>query len=137
MADTRDFLLEIGCEEMPSAPLMKAQEQLGTLVSKGLDAAGLAHGAVRTLSSPRRLAVLVDACATATEEIHETMRGPKCAIAFDADGNPTRAAEGFARKNGITAAELVRRVDADGNEYVFAERSVASVPAITLLSTLC
>ena len=137
MADTRDFLLEIGCEEMPSAPLMKAQEQLGTLVAKGLDAAGLAHGAVRTLSSPRRLAVLVDGCATATEEIHETMRGPKCAIAFDADGNPTRAAEGFARKNGITASELVRRVDADGNEYVFAERSVASVPAITLLSALC
>ena len=137
MADTRDFLLEIGCEEMPSAPLMKAQEQLGTLVAKGLDAAGLAHGAVRTLSSPRRLAVLVDGCATATEEIHETMRGPKCVIAFDADGNPTRAAEGFARKNGITASELVRRVDADGNEYVFAERSVASVPAITLLSALC
>ena len=137
MADTRDFLLEIGCEEMPSAPLMKAQEQLGTLVAKGLDAAGLAHGAVRTLSSPRRLAVLVDGCATATEEIHETMRGPKCAIAFDADGNPTRAAEGFARKNGITASELVRRVDADGNKYVFAERSVASVPAITLLSALC
>ena len=137
MADTRDFLLEIGCEEMPSAPLMKAQEQLGTLVAKGLDAAGLAHGTVRTLSSPRRLAVLVDGCATATEEIHETMRGPKCAIAFDADGNPTRAAEGFARKNGITASELVRRVDADGNKYVFAERSVASVPAITLLSALC
>ncbi len=137
MADTRDFLLEIGCEEMPSAPLMKAQEQLGTLVAKGLDAAGLAHGTVRTLSSPRRLAVLVDGCATATEEIHETMRGPKCVIAFDADGNPTRAAEGFARKNGITASELVRRVDADGNEYVFAERSVASVPAITLLSALC
>ena len=137
MADTRDFLLEIGCEEMPSAPLMKAQEQLGTLVAKGLDAAGLAHGAVRTLSSPRRLAVLVDGCATATEEIHETMRGPKCAITFDADGNPPRAAEGFARKNGITASELVRRVDADGNEYVFAERSVASVPAITLLSALC
>ncbi len=137
MLDTKDFLLELGCEEMPSAPLMKAQEQLGKIVEKGLKDAGLAHGAVRTISTPRRLAVIVDACATATEEIHEVVRGPKSAIAFDADGNPTRAAEGFARKNKTTAAELVRRVEADGNEYVFAERNIASVPAIELLSTLC
>ena len=137
MADTKDFLLEIGCEEMPSAPLMKAQEQLGKIVAKGLDDAGLAHGVVRTLSTPRRLAVIVEGCATATEEIHEVLRGPKAQIAFDADGNPTKAAEGFARKNGITAAELVRRVEADGNEYVFAERSVASVSAVELLSALC
>ncbi|MDO4403397.1 MAG: glycine--tRNA ligase subunit beta [Atopobiaceae bacterium] len=137
MADTLDFLLEIGCEEMPSAPLMKAQEQLGTLVAKGLDAAGLTHGAVHTLSTPRRLAVVVDGCACATDEIHETLRGPKTAIAFDSEGNPTRAAQGFARKNGTTADALVRRVDADGNEYVFAERFVPSVPAIELLSKLC
>ena len=137
MADTLDFLLEIGCEEMPSAPLMKAQDQLGKLVGKGLDAAGLSHGAIKTLSTPRRLAVIVNDCATATDEIHETMRGPKTQIAFDADGNPTRAAEGFARKNGITADQLVRRVEADGNEYVFAERSIASVPAVELLSSLC
>ncbi len=137
MAETKDFLLEIGCEEMPSAPLMKAQEQLGKIVAKGLDDAGLAHGAVRTLSTPRRLAVIVDGCATATEEIHEVIRGPKTSIAFDADGNATRAAEGFARKNGTTADALVRRVEADGNEYVFAERTQASVSAITLLSSLC
>lgn len=137
MADTRDFLLEIGCEEMPSAPLMKAQEQLGKLISKGLDDAGLAHGAARTLSTPRRLAVIVESCATATEEIHEVVRGPKTQIAFDAEGNPTKAAEGFARKNGTTADALVRRVDTDGNEYVFAERSIASVDAVELLSRLC
>ena len=137
MAESLDFLLEIGCEEMPSAPLMKAQDQLGKLVEKGLADAGLAHGAVRTLSTPRRLAVIVEACATATEEIHEVVRGPKVAIAFDADGNPTRAAEGFARKNKTTAAELVRRVEADGNEYVFAERNIASVAALELLSSLC
>ena len=137
MAECLDFLLEIGCEEMPSAPLMKAQEQLGKLVEKGLADAGLAHGTVRTLSTPRRLAVVVNDCATATEEIHEVVRGPKSSIAFDADGNPTRAAEGFARKNKTTAAELVRRVEADGNEYVFAEKNIASVPAIELLSSLC
>ncbi|MDO4797258.1 MAG: glycine--tRNA ligase subunit beta [Coriobacteriales bacterium] len=137
MANKRDFLLEIGCEEMPSAPLMKAQDQLGKLVAKGLDASGLSHGEVRTLSTPRRLAVLVAECATATEEINEVVRGPKAQIAFDAGGNPTRAAQGFARKNGTTPEALVRRVEPDGNEYVFAERSIASVPAIELLSELC
>ena len=137
MADTRDFLLEIGCEEMPSAPLMKAQDQLGKIVEKGLAEAGLAHGKVRTLSTPRRLAVIVSDCATATEEIHEVVRGPKTQIAFDADGNPTRAAEGFARKNKTTADALVRRMAEDGNEYVFAERQIASVPALELLSGLC
>ena len=137
MADTRDFLLEIGCEEMPSAPLMKAQDQLGKIVEKGLAEAGLAHGSLRTLSTPRRLAVIVSDCATATEEIHEVVRGPKAQIAFDAEGAPTRAAEGFARKNKTTADALVRRVAEDGNEYVFAEREIPSVPALQLLSELC
>ena len=79
MADTRDFLLEIGCEEMPSAPLMKAQEQLGKLVSKGLDDAGLAHGELRTLSTPRRLAV-VDRKSTRLNSSHRcTSRMPSSA----------------------------------------------------------
>lgn len=136
MASTRDFLLEIGCEEMPSAPLMRAQEQLGRLVSSGLDVAGLAHGAVRTLSSPRRLAVVVEGCATATDEVHEAVRGPRASIAFDGDGNPTKAAQGFARRNATTAEGLVRRVGTDGIEYVFAERTIASVEARAVLSAL-
>ncbi len=136
MAQTRDFLLEIGCEEMPSAPLMNAQRQLKTIVEKGLKEAGLAHGEVRTLSTPRRLAVIVCDCATSTEEVHETNRGPAANIAFDADGNPTKAAMGFARKNGVEASELVRREGPDGRDYVFAEKVVPSKPAAPLLSEL-
>ncbi len=136
MAETRDFLLEIGCEEMPSAPLMNAARQLGGLVEKGLDAAGLAHGAVRVISTPRRLAAIVGDVAVATDEIHEVKRGPKAAIAFDEAGAPTKAALGFARKCGADAAELVRRVDADGSEYVFAERNIPSEPAAPILSRL-
>lgn len=136
MAETRDFLLEIGTEEMPSAPLNNAVKQLGKLVTSGLKEAGLSHGEVRVVSSPRRLAVLVDAVATATDEVHEVLRGPAAKIAFDADGNPTKAAEGFARKSGVSASELVRREDTDGREYVFAERSVASKPAEPILSGL-
>lgn len=136
MAETRDFLLEIGCEEMPSAPLMNAAKQLGALVAKGLDAAGLAHGEVRVISTPRRLAAIASDVAVATDEIHEVKRGPKAAIAFDESGAPTKAALGFARKCGAQAADLVRRVDADGAEYVFAERSVPSEPAAPILSAL-
>ena len=136
MADTRDFLLEIGTEEMPSAPLMNAAGQLGKLVASGLDEAGLAHGDVRVISTPRRLAALVASVATATDEVHEVRRGPAAAIAFDDAGQPTKAAAGFARKCGIDAAELVRRVDTDGREYVFAERSIASAPAMPILSAL-
>ena len=136
MAEKRDFLLEIGTEEMPSAPLNNAVGQLGKLVSAGLKEAGLAHGEVRVVSSPRRLAVLVDAVATATDEVHEVLRGPAAKIAFDAEGNPTKAAQGFARKNGVTPDQLVRREDTDGREYVFAEPNVASRPAEPILSAL-
>ncbi len=136
MAETRDFLLEIGTEEMPSAPLMNAAGQLGRLVAKGLDEAGLAHGEVRVISSPRRLAALVAGVPGQTDEVHEVRRGPAASIAFDDAGAPTKAAQGFARKCGVAADELVRRVDADGREYVFAERSVPAAPALPILSEL-
>ena len=96
MAETRDVLFEIGVEEMPSAPLMNAVKQLPKLISDGLDAAGLAHGEVRVVSTPRRLAAL-STVATETEAVHEVKRGPAAQIAFDADGNPTKAAEGDVR----------------------------------------
>ena len=137
MAGTRDFLFELGVEEMPSAPLNNAVKQFKTLMAKGLDEAGLAHGEVRVISSPRRLAGLVKDVAEATEEIHSVMRGPSAKIAFDAEGNPTKAAEGFARKNGLTAAELVRREDADGTEYAFAEQNTPSKDAAPILSRVC
>lgn len=136
MAEAKDFLLEIGCEEMPSAPLMSAQGQIGTLIERGLTEVGLAHGGIKTLSTPRRLAVIVRDLATATEEIREVKRGPAARIAFGEDGIPTKAAEGFARKLGISATELIRRVDGDGREYVFAERFVPSRESVPILSEL-
>ena len=136
MADTRDFLLEIGTEEMPSAPLMNAQRQLSKLVAGKLDEAGLAHGEVRTCSSPRRLTVIVSGVAESTSEVNEVKQGPAADIAFDAEGRPTKAAEGFARKAGLTADQLVRREGADGREHVFAELHVDSKPALPILSEI-
>ena len=134
MAQTKSFLLEIGTEEMPSAPLINAVKQLGKMVAAGLDDAGLAHGDVRVLSTPRRLAAIVSDVATQTDEVHEVKRGPAASIAFDADGNPTKAAIGFGRKFGVDASDLVRREDSDGREYVFAEKNVESRPAIPILT---
>ena len=136
MGETKDFLLEIGTEEMPSAPLLKAVAQYKKLIVSGLDEAGLAHGEARIISTPRRLSAYVKDVALATEEINEVMRGPKCEIAFDAEGNPTKAALGFARKASMDASELARRVDDDGHEYVFAQRIIPSVSAIKILSEL-
>ena len=136
MADTKDFLFEIGTEEMPSAPLINAQKQLGKLVQKGLDEAGLAHGEVVCHSTPRRLVAYVHDVATATEEINEVKQGPTANIAFDADGNPTKAAQGFARKNGVDPSQLVRKVGADGREHVFAESHTPSRPAMPILTDL-
>ena len=126
---TKCFLFEIGTEEMPSAPLINAARQLESMAAKGLDDAGI--------SSPRRLAVQVEDVAEATEEIHDVKRGPAANIAFDAEGNPTKAACGFARKCGVDSSELIRREDTDGREYVFAEKNIASAPALPLLTELC
>ncbi|WP_314946326.1 glycine--tRNA ligase subunit beta [Olsenella uli] len=134
MAETKDFLLEVGCEEMPSAPLASAQAQLARLSASALTDAGLAHGAIECHSTPRRLSVLVHDVAMATEEVHEVRRGPATGIAFDAEGRPTKAAQGFARKMGLGAEQLVVREDGDGKDYVFAETSIPSRPAQPILS---
>ena len=136
MAEVRDFLFEIGSEEMPSAPLQKAIAQFNKLVVSGLKDSGLSFGEVKILSTPRRLTAYVKDVAEATEEISEVKRGPKAEIAFDAEGKPTKAAEGFARKCGVNADALTRHVDTDGHEYVFAELNIPSVPATKILSEL-
>ena len=134
MPQTKSFLLEIGTEEMPSAPLVNAVRQLGKMVADGLDATGLSHGEVRVESTPRRLVAVVADVAVSTDEVHEVKRGPAADIAFDADGTPTKAAAGFARKFGLDASELIRREDADGREYVFAEKFLPSRPALPILT---
>ena len=136
MSEKKDFLLEIGTEEMPSAPLIHASKQYRELLAKGLDDAGLAHGDIKIITSPRRLGAVIADVATETEEVHEIKRGPSANIAFDEAGAPTKAACGFARKCGVDATDLVRREDTDGREYVFAERFVPAAPAQPILTAL-
>src|SRR5438045_3369466 len=101
-----DFLLEIGTEEVPAAAVVPALEQLRVLTGELLDRERIGHGEVRTMGTPRRLAVYVRDVAERQEDAVVQQRGPARAAAFDAAGSPTRAAEGFARKHGMTPAGL-------------------------------
>ena len=133
---TRDFLLEVGCEELPAIPLYKATSQLGQLLVSKLDEAGLAHGEARTMSTPRRIAVLVSDVAAETESASLTFRGPAAAIAFDDEGRPTKAAVGFARGKGADASDLVVREDG-GRDYVFLDVEKPAVAAEGILADAC
>lgn len=135
-AATQTLLFEIGCEELPAAPLAAATRALGPATEKALDEARLAHGTVEVRSTPRRIVVTVTDVASATEALEQRFRGPAAKIAFDADGNPTKAAEGFARGKGIDASELEVADDESGTPYVWANVSVPSVAATDLLTDI-
>lgn len=115
---SRDLVFEIGCEEIPSAPLYQATEQLKGLAETALLEAHLGHGAIATMSTPRRMVLVVADLADATDSTIERFRGPAAAIAFK-DGEPTRAVMGFARGKGVAVEDLVSESE-DGKEYVYA-----------------
>ena len=116
----QDFLVELGTEELPPKSLKRLAEAFLNGVEKGLQEAGLSYTAARYYAAPRRLAVLVDALDTQQADRTQQMDGPPVQAAFDADGKPTKAAEGFARKCGVTVAEL----DSSGPKL----RYVQSIP---------
>jgi glycyl-tRNA synthetase len=115
----RTALLEIGTEELPAAEVTRAAQALRAAVSAGLGGTRLTHGEVTTFATPRRVVAVVDGVAPHEPAAERTVRGPRAAVAFGADGEPTRAAQGFARAQGVAVADL-RRVDVDGTEYVAA-----------------
>ncbi len=133
---TADLLLEIGVEELPARFCAPALQQLAEHAATRLREARLAHGVVETLGTPRRLALLARGL-TLSQEPRETVnRGPATRVAFDAEGRPTRAAEGFARGQGIAVAELRRETAENGQEYVVAARHEAGQEAMALLPAI-
>jgi glycyl-tRNA synthetase len=127
------FTLEIGTEELPAADLDSALSQLEASVPVLLDDLRLEHGAVQVMGTPRRLAVLVENLAARQSDLSQVVKGPPAGRAFDADGNPTRAAEGFARSKGIDTADL--KVDEiEGGQYVVAYVTEKGKPAYEVLS---
>jgi len=132
---SRDLLLEIGVEEVPSAPLYDAVTQLKTRAAAALDGARLSYGEITGCGSPRRLALMVTGLAERQGDLSMKVKGPAVAAAFDSDGNPTKAAEGFARSRGLAVSDLVRE-STDGGEYVFALVEEEGKPAEEILPGL-
>lgn len=111
----RDLLLEIGTEEVPAHVMPLLLSDLKRLAGDMLKEHRLTYDSLRTIGTPRRTALIVEGLAAHQEDVRVETRGPSVAIAFDAEGNPTKAGAGFARGQGIDPVQLIQR---DG--YVYA-----------------
>lgn len=117
-----DLLVEVGCEELPSSACREAIEQVPGLVAEVVQALGLGEPPVEVSVAPRRIAVAVAGLPDGLPPAVRAVRGPAAEAAFASGGAPTRAAEGFARAQGVEVADLVVREDG-GRRFVFAERT--------------
>lgn len=127
----RDLLFEIGTEEIPAHVMPHLLENLAQLAETMLKEHRLSYEKVRTLGTPRRAALIVTGLAERQEDINTETRGPSVAIAFDADGNPTKAGAGFARGQGVDPSALIQR---DG--YVYASVHESGAATAELLTSL-
>ena len=132
-SDPQTFLLEIGSEELPSHDVTDALTYLKEAVPQFLSDLRLAYRDVQVLGSPRRLAVLVEDLVPHQEDLSEIVRGPSAKIAFDADGKPTKAAQGFARGKGLDVTDLEIQ-EMDGGQYVVAKVRTEGRPAAEVLA---
>ncbi len=127
-----DLLLEIGVEELPASFLDRALEAIPSIATELLGAARLAHGDVRPLGTPRRLALIVSGVAAQQADLSQEVVGPPKRVAMGDDGNLTKAGEGFAKKQGI-APEDLRVVTTDKGEYMAFTRAEKGRPADEVL----
>uniref|UniRef100_UPI004026102F glycine--tRNA ligase subunit beta n=1 Tax=Megasphaera sp. TaxID=2023260 RepID=UPI004026102F len=121
---SKDLLLEIGTEEIPAHYMPSILSQVRDLAGKSFGESHIAYESIRTLGTPRRIALIMKGVAEKQADVSAKHKGPSVKIAYDADGNPTKAAMGFARGQKIDVKDLVVE---DG--YVYA--NVTSVGADT------
>ena len=127
----KDLLFEIGAEEIPAGFMPNILGQLKQLAETKLNDAHLPFESIATYGTPRRLALIVKGLADTSAEISERHKGPSASIAYDADGNATKAAIGFARGKGLDVADLVVE---DG--YIYAETKTAGVAAKDIVTDM-
>lgn len=127
----KDLLFEIGAEEIPAGFMPNILGQLKQLAETKLNDAHLPFESIATYGTPRRLALIVKGLADTSAEISERHKGPSASIAYDDDGNATKAAIGFARGKGLDVADLVVE---DG--YIYAETKTAGVPAKDIVTDM-
>lgn len=127
----KDLLFEIGAEEIPAGFMPNILGQLKQFAETKLNDAHLPFESIATYGTPRRLALIVKGLADTSAEISERHKGPSASISYDADGNATKAAIGFARGKGLDVADLVVE---DG--YIYAETKTAGVPAKDIVTDM-
>ena len=127
----QDFLVELGTEELPPKALGALGDAFLAGIEKGLQAAGLSYSAKQVYAAPRRLAVLITQLATQQADRSVNLDGPPRQAAFDAEGNPTQAALGFAKKCGVELSEI----DQSGPKLRFSQNIVGK-PTMSLLPTI-
>jgi glycyl-tRNA synthetase beta chain len=132
---SKELFLEIGTEEIPAGFLPKAMADMQTLMAKELEAARIAHGEIRTLATPRRLALLVKDVAVRQPDAEISATGPAAKVAYDAEGKPTKAAEGFARGQGVDVSELTL-VTTEKGEYIAVRKMVIGRPTAEILTEI-
>ncbi|MBD1178089.1 glycine--tRNA ligase subunit beta [Vibrio cholerae] len=118
----KEFLIELGTEELPPKQLRTLAEAFAANFAAELAAADIAHEGVTWFATPRRLALKVANLAESQPDRVVEKRGPAVNVAFDADGKPTKAAEGWARGNGITVEQAERLVTDKGEWLLFKEQ---------------
>ncbi len=128
---SKTLLLEIGTEEVPAHVMPGILAELKDITAAEFKESRLHYDSIRTLGTPRRTALIVEGLEEQQADASHSDRGPSLKVAFDADGNPTKAAMGFARGHGVKPEELVQR---DG--YVYADVHEAGQPTATILSEL-
>jgi glycyl-tRNA synthetase len=128
-----DFLFEIGCEELPTADLDAAISNLEQLMKTLLSEARLGFDELSVHGTPRRLAVQIEALQTRQAERKLEVKGPPADKAFDAEGKPTKTAEGFARSRGVAVEQLEVR-DFENGRYVVVEMQEAGKPTLEILA---
>jgi glycyl-tRNA synthetase beta chain len=132
-----DLLFELGCEEIPAKMLTKALADLPASVEGKLREARLPWGSVRALGTPRRIAIIVKGLGDRQPDLDEEVVGPPVGAAFAADGSLTKAAQGFAAKNGVAPESLTKKeVPGKKGVYVVAQRHVAGTETRALLPQL-
>ncbi|MCV4261797.1 glycine--tRNA ligase subunit beta [Pseudomonas capsici] len=127
----QDFLVELGTEELPPKTLSSLGDAFLAGIEKGLQSAGLTYSAKQVYAAPRRLAVLVTGLATQQPDRSVNLDGPPRQAAFDAEGNPTQAALGFAKKCGVDLSEI----DQTGPKLRYSQNIIGK-PTATLLPTI-
>ena len=111
------ILFELGCEELPPKSLKPLRDALQASVTEQLTEADISFDSIKAFAAPRRLAIQIQGISDKQPDRTEEKRGPAIKAAFDADGNPTRAAMGFAKGLGIEASELTT-INTDKGDYV-------------------